>query len=278
MSVKTDLPGRRTVHAETEVPGTPEDVWKAIATAEGISSWFVPTRVETNADGTPSKMVMHFGPGLDVTAPITAWDPPRSFSAKSEIAAGGPAMATEWTVEARSGGTCLVRVVHSLFASTDDWDDQLEGTESGWPGFFKILRLALTHFRGQPSASFYLMSMSTQAESDAWTSFVNAVGFADASTGSRVTTAANAPQLAGVVEERGSGKHPNTILLRVEAPAPGVVSMWACTMGGMVALGIQSYFYGAQAAAAAAQAQPLWEEWLQRKFPAPGPVTPAVAS
>ena len=278
MSVNTDVPGRRSIQVETEVPGTPEEVWRAIATAEGISSWFVPTRTENNADGTPRTMVMNFGPGMDVSAPITAWDPPRRFSAESEIMPGGPRMATEWTVEARSGGTCRVRVVHSLFASTADWDDQLEGTESGWPGFFTILRLALTHFRGQPAASFNLMSASTQAESDAWTSFLNALGLTDARTGSRVTTAASAPQLAGIVEDRGGIKHPNTILLRIDAPGPGVVSIWACTMGGMVYVGIQSYFYGAQAGAAAAQTQPQWEAWLQREFPAPGPTAPAVAS
>jgi hypothetical protein len=43
-----------------------------------------------------------------------------------------PTTATEWYVEAKSGGTCIVRVVHSLFAETDDWD-QLTGTESGCP-------------------------------------------------------------------------------------------------------------------------------------------------
>jgi len=54
-------------------------------------------------------------------------------------------MATEWIVEARSGGTCVVRVVHSLFASADDWDDQIESIESGWPTFFRILRTYLTN-------------------------------------------------------------------------------------------------------------------------------------
>jgi hypothetical protein len=47
---------------------------------------------------------------------------------------------------------CLVGVVNSLFASTDDWDYQLESTELGWPGFFRTLRIYLTHFRGQGSA------------------------------------------------------------------------------------------------------------------------------
>ena len=55
-------------------------------------------------------------------------------------------------MEAKAGGTCIVRVVHSLFTSRDDWDNQLEGTEHGWPGFFRTLRIYLTHFRGQRSA------------------------------------------------------------------------------------------------------------------------------
>jgi hypothetical protein len=43
-SVKKGSPsGRRWVQVEVEVPGTPEEVWQAIATGPGISSWFVPT-------------------------------------------------------------------------------------------------------------------------------------------------------------------------------------------------------------------------------------------
>jgi hypothetical protein len=45
--------------------------------------------------------------------------------------ANGPEIATEWIVEARGGDTCTVRVVHSWFASTDDWDSQFEQHEAG---------------------------------------------------------------------------------------------------------------------------------------------------
>lgn len=45
MSVKIDASGRRSVQVEVEVPGTPEQVWQAIATGPGVSSWFVPTKV-----------------------------------------------------------------------------------------------------------------------------------------------------------------------------------------------------------------------------------------
>jgi hypothetical protein len=62
----------------------------------------------------------------------------------------------------------VVRVVHSLFTSSDQWDDQLEGFESGWPGFFRILRLYLAHFRGLPCTSFRIMGSVPETESVTW--------------------------------------------------------------------------------------------------------------
>ena len=42
MSVKRGTSGRRSVEVEVEVTGSPEQVWEAIATGPGVSSWFVP--------------------------------------------------------------------------------------------------------------------------------------------------------------------------------------------------------------------------------------------
>src|SRR5262245_11938363 len=108
MPVQKDPTGRRFVEAETEVPGTPEQIWQAIATGPGISSWFVPYQVEERVGGA---MTGNFGPGMDSTATITAWEPPGRFVAESRDDYGpeGPAVATEWTVESRDGGTCRVR-------------------------------------------------------------------------------------------------------------------------------------------------------------------------
>src|SRR5690606_35616882 len=110
--------GNRYVEAEVEVPGSPEEVWRAIATGNGISSWFVPSTIEERVGGAA---VSNFGPGMESNATIKTWNPPHSFSA--EVDEGGPGkVATEWIVEARAGGTCVVRVVHRWFSSTDDWD------------------------------------------------------------------------------------------------------------------------------------------------------------
>jgi uncharacterized protein YndB with AHSA1/START domain len=163
MSVKKEANGRRSVQVEVEVPGTPEQVWQAIATGPGVSAWFVPTEVDGRLGGT---VTHHFGGGMDSAATITEWDAPHRFVKEDSWGPNAPTVATEWTVEARGGGTCMVRVVHSLFAETDDWDDHLTGIESGWPSFFSILRLYLEHFAGQPSSQIQLIAMP--AASGAW--------------------------------------------------------------------------------------------------------------
>src|SRR5262245_22072231 len=144
MPVNKDASGRRWVAVEVEVPGTPEQVWKAIATGAGISAWFVPSQVEERVGGLATA---NFGPGMEGAATITAWDPPRRFATDSQdLGPNAPTVASEWIVEARGGGTCVVRVVHSLFADAGDWDNEMEGWEFGWPAFFRILRLYLEHF------------------------------------------------------------------------------------------------------------------------------------
>src|SRR4051812_44479172 len=59
MSVKKEANGRRSVQIEIEVPGTPEEVWQAIATGPGISSWMVPAEFEEK-DGKPVAVKMNF--------------------------------------------------------------------------------------------------------------------------------------------------------------------------------------------------------------------------
>lgn len=268
MPVKTDESGHRYVQAEVEVPGTPEEVWQAIATGPGISSWFVPSQVEERVGG---EVNSSFGPGMDARATITAWEPPHRFVAGSEgeTGPGGPSIATEWTVEARSGGTCTVRVVHRWFASTDDWDDQFENHSHGWVAFFRILRQYLEHFRGQPCSAFQLMAMTSEPKDAAWNALTGPLGLAGAAVGQRVKTAAGAPPLAGLVERVGDPEYFDELLVRLEEPAPGLVHMFAMPMGGQVLLPIRFFLYGAQAQAAASSAEPAWQAWLAERFPFP---------
>lgn len=267
MSVNKEASGRRSVQVEVEVPGTPEEVWRAIASGPGISSWFVPARSEERQGG---QLVCTFGPGMDSAATITSWQPPRRFVAESDMGPpGSPKVATEWSVEARAGGTCLVRVVHSLFSSTDDWDNQLEGLEQGWPTYFRILRMYLANFKGMPCSPMQFVGFSSEPESKAWEKAGGALGLLEVTEGQKWTTPEGLPHMAGVVDAVGRGMHPNTVLLRLEAPTPGTAYVGAFFCGGMVMVCLSVYLYGAQAKAAVDRDEPTWQQWMDERFPMP---------
>ena len=174
MAVKKEPNGRRSIQVEVEVPGTPEEVWRAIGTGAGISSWFVPSEMEERLGG---ELVCSFAPGMDSRAKITTWQPPHRMAAESrDYGPHSPTMATEWYVEAKSGGTCIVRVVHSLFAETDDWDNQLTGLESGWPAFFAILKIVLAHYRDLPVHAIHESSFTSGSGETAWSTVSTALG------------------------------------------------------------------------------------------------------
>ena len=262
MSVKKEASGRRSVQVEVEVPGTPEEVWQAIATGPGISSWFVPAEFEVR-DGKPVAVTLNFGPGMESRSPVTDWDPPRRYTAQSEGWGGSPPIADEWTVEARAGGTCVVRIVHSLFADTDDWDNQLEGVESGWPGFFRILRMYLTHFRGQRSAMMDWKAPAAGTVAEAWETLTAALGLNSASAGQRWTAPAGVPAFSGIVEH--VSQRPCHALIRLDKPGPGVASLGAVNFGGSLVT-LSFYLYGDQAAGTVARETPHWHAWIQDRF------------
>jgi uncharacterized protein YndB with AHSA1/START domain len=267
MSVKREASGRRSVQVEVEVPGTPAEVWQAIATGPGISSWFVPAEFEER-DGKPVAVTLNFGPGMESSSPVMVWDPPRMYATEAPgWAPGSPNIRDEWSVEAHGEGTCVVRVMHSLVASKDDWDKQLEGTEAGWPGFFRTLRLYLTHFRGQGSASMQWMAPAEGTEAEAWEALSSAVGIKGLSAGESWTAPAGVPALSGVVEH--VTQSPYNALLRLDKPGPGAAVLGAVNFGGQSMVTLNFYLYGDKAAATVARETPLWEAWVQERFPTP---------
>lgn len=284
MPVKIGPGGERSVEASVEVPGTPEEVWRAIASGPGISSWFVPSTVDERVGGLA---VSSFGPGMDSAATITAWDPPRSYIA--ETREGPVQVATEWIVEARAGGTCLVRVVHRWFADNADWDGEFEGHVYGWAAsFFRMLRISLTQFPGQPCSAFQLAAFSAEPAPRVWRAIREGLRV-DGATG-RVESVPGMPPLSGVAErlevddpellrirstapqivaalEGMEGENPE-LLVCLERPAPGLAHLFVMAMGEQTMLSIRLYLYGDAGARAAAEAERQWGGWLAATFPA----------
>jgi uncharacterized protein YndB with AHSA1/START domain len=267
MNIKKEPSGRRSVQIEVEVPGTPEEVWRAIATGPGISSWLVPTEFETKG-GKPAAVKMNFGAGMELSSPVTAWSPPLKWASESPgIVPGSPPIANEWSIEARDGGTCIVRIVQSLFASTDDWDNQLEGGAAAWISFLRTLRIYLTHFRGQGSVQMKWVVPVAASEAGAWEMANAALGLRGVRVGQRWTSPAGVPAFSGVVEHYT--ENPYDMLVRLDKPGPGVAALGTFNCGGPSMVALAFYLYGERAAGTVARETPLWDAWFQERFPAP---------
>lgn len=132
----------RKIEEAVEVAGTPEEVWAAIATGKGVSGWLQPTEVEERPGG---RFSFDLGSGPNDTGHVSAYEPPVRFATEGVRWApenGAPAaeLATEWTVEAREGGTCVVRMVMSGFGAGAAWDEEIDGLSSGMRAALESLR------------------------------------------------------------------------------------------------------------------------------------------
>jgi uncharacterized protein YndB with AHSA1/START domain len=251
----------REIRLETEVPGTPEQVWEAIATGPGIGTWFVPAEIDGREGGEVS---FDFGEGFGKeTGVLTAWEPPHRVAYESP-AGGEQRLAYEWLVEARSGGTCVVRLVNSGFGEGDDWDAQYDGMTSGWGLFLDCLRLSVTHFAGQPCTALRVHTQAAGANAEVWAALAGGLGLpVDAAPGTQLASAPGAPQLAGTVERfTGWG-----YVLRLEAPAPGYGFVVAEPSSGGNMLSAYLYLHDI-APAAAEREQAAWQAWFEARYPA----------
>jgi uncharacterized protein YndB with AHSA1/START domain len=254
----------RSIELEIEVPGTPEEVWRAIATGPGISSWYVPHQVEER-EGGAALASFGDGPGMQVPGRVAAWDPPKrvvfdSVDPDSDFA-------FEWLVEARDGGSCVVRLVNSGFGTGEDWDAQYDGMAEGWQLFLLNLKLHLQHFGGQTATSMLPMAMWSGPREQTWAALTSALGVPAAPTiGERIEVTGDAPALAGTVVDAA----PWRLALVLDQPVAGTAFLAAEGVGDQVGVSIWSYLYGDEGAAAVERDRGRWQAWLDARA-----VTPA---
>ena len=263
MPVKKDESGKRWVEMEWIVPGTPEQVWEAVATGPGYTAWFTPAAVEERVGGA---IRFDMGENGQSAGEVTVWQPPSRFGyVERDWLKGAPPVATEVTVTARSGDRCLVRMVHSLVATTDDWDEQMEGFEAGWPGFVEVLRLYLSHWAGRKAAVALAMTSVKASHLDAWKQLTEGLGLAGANVGEERVLQAPA-KLSAIVERVEQDRRQRAILLRLNPSAPGVAFIAICGAGGATYASMAFYLYGDNAEQRAAASQAGLRDWLGKTF------------
>jgi hypothetical protein len=75
--------------------------------------------------------------------------------------------------------------------------------------------------------------------------------------------------MTGVVDYLGRASHKNTVLLRLKTPAPGAAYVGAFSCGGMVMVCMSIYLYGDKAKAVVQRDEPIWQKWMEERFPMP---------
>ncbi|WP_019135400.1 SRPBCC family protein [Cellulomonas massiliensis] len=256
MSTTTDVPYR--LEFSVEVPGTEEQVWQAIATARGMSAWFAPTELEER-EGGALRFVM--GPDMDSVGHVVRWDPPRRLVYEEDWAAlmgqepdALSPLTSEFVVEARSGGTCVVRVTSSGFGTGADWEQEWWATlQPGWMPFFDNLRLYLAHFPGQEATPMEA-SATHAGDADAlWAAMRGGLRLGEEGT------AVDLRGATGTVERVGERQ----ALVRLTAPVPGILNAYAWADDtGEVTAGVRAYLFSPDAAGYAQREEPAWRAWL----------------
>ena len=247
----------RSIELDVEVEGTPEEVWQAIATGPGISSWYVPHVVDEREGGTA---LASFGdtPEMQIPGRVAAWEPPHRIVFDGGEGAGG--LAFEWLVEARDGGTCIVRLVNSGFGDGGEWDDQYDGMAEGWQLFLFNLQLHCRHFLGRAAVSMLPMGASSLPRAETWTKLCADLHIPTSpAVGDRVEAiAGDGLGLAGTVVQTG----PSSVALLLDDPAPGTAFIAVEGGGEGCGVSIWSYLYGDAAHQIVERDKPRWQAWL----------------
>lgn len=262
MSSTPDVPLR--LERTFELPGTGQQVWDAIATAKGLSSWFLPTDLEERQGGA---IVTHMGEDESSAGTVVRWEPTTRFAYEEpdwaammgHAGAAVTPLVSEFLIEARSGGTCVLRVVSSAFGTGADWEQEsFTEMEAYWMPFFDNLRLYLAHFPGQHGTPMEAGAEVAGDVGTVWQVLRQAVG-AD-----QEGDAVEVRGLVGTVERIAEAPAPRELLVRVTGPLPGLFGFNAREgADGMTYTSVQGWLFSEEARVYVEREQPQWKAWLQ---------------
>ena len=161
------------IRREVVLNATPEDVFAAVTT--GTGGWMFPTELD---------------PGVGSEGPddpaVIAWEPPQKFAVRQE-GPDGWFNALEYLIEARDGGTAVLRYVHSgIF--TDDWDAQYDGADKHTTFYLHSLGQYVRYFAGRAATYIATGGPAASADPGAMITLRGALGLSDTSTAGDTVT------------------------------------------------------------------------------------------
>ena len=146
------------IRREVPLEATPDEVWKAIATSDGLAAWFMPME-------------------LDLDSPIvTSNEPGRRLGIRMPPGDDGSFHAFDYRIESAGPGSSVLRFAHSGFTG-DGWSDDYEAlTGAGWDMYLHTLSQYLTHFAGLPAHYVEAEGPPASADESLWPRLLTAIG------------------------------------------------------------------------------------------------------
>jgi uncharacterized protein YndB with AHSA1/START domain len=140
---KMRRPKTRAVEVEIEIAAPAAAVWRALTEAEGLTNWF-PLEAKV-VPGRGGSIRSSWRGAYEGTATIEVWEPNHRLRLVQPApdwggeAADGALIAQDFVLEGR-GGTTHLRLVHSGFGKSADWDQMYDGVLRGWKFELRGLR------------------------------------------------------------------------------------------------------------------------------------------
>lgn len=184
MNDASDFPRRGLVQEhEIAIDATPEQVWDAITTPEGLTSWYVlDAKVVPGEGGT---QWVSWGGDMAIETTHLVWKPGERLVLGHPDHAnqtGWGAILQEYTIRTEAGRTVL-RLVQSGMPDDGSWDSEYECTSIGWRGFFNALKHAVERQAGRQRTPILRFGAVPGDEDAVWARLAAADGLGVAGLG-----------------------------------------------------------------------------------------------
>jgi uncharacterized protein YndB with AHSA1/START domain len=144
----------RMIRAEIETSATPQQAWEAWADPEKIAHWFVD---RASGEAEPGGTMTWYFDKFGFVLPFNVLDAvPGSLLALKWEPPQGPPVIHEVRIE-RRGGMTVLRLIESGFQEGAEWNEEYEGTASGWQMALAILKYYLENYFGQKKTTLLVM-------------------------------------------------------------------------------------------------------------------------
>jgi uncharacterized protein YndB with AHSA1/START domain len=172
----------RSVETGIEIKASIEDVWDALTDPEELIHWFpLDAEVEPGEGGA---MKWSWGEDFDWRHRIEVWEPPHhlmtSYDADPKVGQAVPGvdpssqesdekvrLTVDFHLERRAGKTAL-RLAHSGFLTSADWDDEYDGVRLGWAFELFGLREYMENHLGKPRSVVWARALTDLPTDTIW--------------------------------------------------------------------------------------------------------------